>query len=270
MFGHVFQMDCKRSFRVSKIIIIALLIVFCIIVSEIDEICFVLFEPEISYGDMYGSLDLMGFFLITDKYKTVIAVLLGAIYTSSFCSDNNTNYLRMILARTDITTYTQSRFLANTLVIVVTSILAFYLFCVVLIPIFPLVNNSHSSSVPIELETIFNRMPLLYVGMLGLQFGMLVAACSSIGLLLSVYVSNAFVSIEFTGMCFFVALCYTPKNTPFRIMNLLSISSPSNLFDNLPKGFIYAWGMLYPTAVICCCGYFFYRRMQRRMTNGYI
>lgn len=267
MFGRVFYMDCKRSFRISKILPIIVLTVFLMLLSSKDQIA-AIWNPNQIVSN--GSISLIiTYFLFLDKYKVIVALLLGSLYTSSFCSDDNTHYLRMILSRTDITTYTQSRFLANTLVIVFACTAAFYLFCLILAPKFPLIFEYD----PIDQEyyaDILSQFPLIYIGMAGLQFGIIVAACSSIGLLLSAYDANTLVSIELTGICLFAALSYTPKGTPFCISNLSYLWYPCELFLNFPRGVTYAWGILYPTLVICLCGYLFYRRLERRVFNGFI
>lgn len=92
------------------------------------------------YGTILGSLDFLNSFLNFDKYKVVIAVLLGTLYTSSFCKDVNTNYLRSILARVDVTTYVQARILSNTAVIVVITVLGFFAYVLVILPKYPLLN----------------------------------------------------------------------------------------------------------------------------------
>lgn len=269
MFGKVFLMDCRRSFQLKRILIISLMSLALIVLTEAE---WILATWNWSAKTIWGALDFLSNFLRIDRYKIILAFFLGALYTSSFCADDNSHYLRMILSRTDITTYTQSRFLANFVTILSVSIIVFYVFVFILLLKFPLVPQID----PINgakneyYDVIFYQVPFLYVLMAAVQFGMFVAACSSISLLFSAYNSNALVSVGLTGMLFYMALSYLPANTPFRVLELSYLDSPCDIFNFFPKGVTYAWGLLYPTLVIFLSAYLFYRRMKRRMENGNI
>lgn len=269
MFGKVFLMDCRRSFQPKKIIMITLILLGVILVSEAD---YIRMSWNWSDATTWGALDFLSNFLHIDRYKIILAFILAALYTSSFCEDDNSHYLRMILSRTDITTYTQSRFLANFVTILSVSIIVFYVFVFILLLKFPLVPQIDPiNGVKNEYyDVVFYQAPFLYVLMAAVQFGMFVAACSSISLLFSAYNSNALVSVGLTGMLFYMALSYLPVNTPFRVLELSYLDSPCDIFNSFHKGVTYAWGLLYPTLVIFLSAYLFDRRMKRRMENGNI
>lgn len=267
MFRRMFQMDCKRCFQPFKISVI----VFSML----------LFYMATSWGEMhrqiinhipretrYNCIQLLGEILGFDEYKVLITLLLSAIYASSFCSDDNSNYLRLILARVDITTYTQSRFLANTVAIVFTVVVSFFLYMAAIYVYFPVWNITETRT--FYYQAVIDISPVLYILMMGLQLGMIVAACSSIGLLFSVYQSNSFVSIGLSGVCLFCAMSYLPLGTPFTVLPLLLMNPACSAFRMFPKWFSYAWGILFPTLVIVLCGYLFYRRMKWRVNNGFI
>lgn len=268
MLGRVFLMDCKRCFQPARMLVVIVITVIFIILDQIDMITQFLDYP---YGTIFGSLDFLNLFLSYDKYKVVIAVLLGTLYTSSFCKDVNTNYLRSILARVDVTTYVRARILSNTAVIVVTTVLGFFAYVLVILPKYPLLNLETPLVMGyVFYETIFSKYPLLFVLMAGVQMGMYTAVCSSIGIVFSSYQSNAFVSIGLTGLCFFMGLSYLPHNTPINMLSLVSLNLPSAWFENFPPLFSYFWGIFLESMLLCVCGYWFYRRMKWRVANGII
>lgn len=268
MFGRVFLMDCKRCFQPAKMLVVLVLTAIFIILDQIDMITQFRHLP---YGSCYGSLDFLYTFLNLDKYKVIIAVLLGTLYTSSFCKDVNTNYLRNILVRADVATYVQARILSNTAVIIVTTVLGFFFYVLILLPQYPLVNLENPLIMGyVFYETIFSEYPLLFVLMAGVQMGMYTAVCSSIGIVFSSYQSNTFVSIGLTGLCFYMGLSYLPHNTPINLRNLVGLNSPCLWFENFPPLFSYFWGILLESMLLCACGYWFYRRMKWRVANGII
>lgn len=268
MFWHVFWMDCKRCFQPIKMLVI---IVITAILIAINDINLVMQGWDLPYGTFYGSLNYLDTFLLLDKYKVMVAFLMGTLYTSSFCKDLNTNYLRSILTRVDVTTYVQTRILSNAFVIIVTTVLAFFAYVLLMLPKYPPLNiNDPLVMGYAYYETIFVNYPLLFVLMAGFEMGMYIAVCSSIGIVFSSYQSNTFVSIGLTGFCFYLGLSYLPNNTPFDVLGLISMDSPCSWFLDYPRLLTYFWGILLESIAICICGYLFYRRMKWRMSNGVI
>lgn len=264
----MFLMDGRRCLNPLRFGFLFLGILVLLLANDWDMIAWYLsenLEEEMLYDIVDFAMDILMF----DRYKIVIVFFLGAIYTSSVCEDDNSNYLRMILSRVDLTIYTQSRFLVNTLIILLASLLSFFAFALLLSIYFPLWNPELESRT-FYYQSVIDFSPLLYIGMMALQFGIIVAACSSIGILFSAYQSNAFVSIGLTGVSFFCALSYMPASTPFYILNLICMQPACSAFSSLSPIQNYMWGMLFPCFVIVLCGYLFYRRMKWRMSNGFI
>ena len=122
------KMDAKRSICSVKMIIIIVALVFTLIFSSWDMI-------RASKKDIlaYGVIDMLGTALMMDKFKVLMVMFTAGIYTAGFCYDFKHHYIRMILARTDLISYSISKFIVNTVAVVFACIASFYLFfrCVV-------------------------------------------------------------------------------------------------------------------------------------------
>ena len=112
--------------------------------------------------------------------------------------------------------------------------------------------------------------PMIYSIMMALQFGVITAACSGTGLLLSVYQPNLFVSVGMCGLVFYAATSYIPTESIFSILILLSMlpTFPTRLAT--PHTLMFLWGMLYPLTVYAFCAFFFARRLEWRKKHGLI
>ncbi len=264
MFWKMFKMELSRALRFSTIIAVTMMILLLMIFSDFQLLQFIGMGEGSNLGIINQLESLLGF----DTYKCVMAVLLASIYTGSFAKDDNSHYLRMILNRMDVTVYTQCRFLANLCVIVVTSVLSFYLYTAVMSWWMPL----HSEEVLIDSNYYYgeirNHFSILYVGFMGLIFGLVAAASSSVGILFSVYKPNTFVSIAASGLVLFLGLSYIPFESPMNLLNLLSMYS--TIGQNTPWQMMFLWILVYMLSVIAICGFLFWKRMKWRLKNGYI
>lgn len=267
MFKNVFLMDCRRCFSVRMFIIIIMVSVI-LILSNLTSIWMDL-QYIINGGErehINGIVQILSSTLVFDKFKLILVFLMAGIYTNSFCADDSSHYLRMILSRTDATTYTQSRFLANTVSIIAASVSGFLLTTLLLSLFFPITRlDGEYYGYYYVLAMDF---PLLYIVIMGIQFGLVVAACCSIGLLFSTFQANKFVSIALPGFVFFLAVSYISGESVFDVLALVAMA-PSFI-----KSFEGAhtvnliWGILYPVIIIVMCAYFFYRRLKWRQENG--
>ena len=59
----------------------------------------------------YGVIDMLGTALMMDKFKVLMVMFTAGIYTAGFCYDFKHHYIRMILARTDLISYSISNLL---------------------------------------------------------------------------------------------------------------------------------------------------------------
>lgn len=269
----LFRMDMRRGLSWKRFTMIVLANTVLTIVSVWGNFDPIAGTPRSQLGEHYGVIDLLMFVQGFDVFKVVGVLLMGGLYTSSFCKDESSRYLRMILSRTNPVRYACSRILANVVCIVFASVLSMLAASMVLFVIgFPLVSwNPMPVLQNMYYENARNNHPLLFIVMMGLQSGMIVSACCSIGLLYSAYQSNTFVSVGVSAVVFFIVLSFRFfTDTPFDVLNLLAMHATLPSGNDTPEPVMFAWGMLYPALVIAACGFQFNRRMKWRTRNGII
>lgn len=256
-------MDFKRSLCSVRMIFITAGLAVTVAASSWEMIrdCF-------TNGADYSAVDMLGMSMIMDKFKVLMVILTAGIYTTGFCHDFRYHYLRMILTRTDVFSYCVSKFITNTISIIVSCLLAFYMFAG-LIACFGISISSNAGTITYYYQMAY-RNPILYIGMMALQFGMVCAACCGIGVLLSAFQPNAFVCIGFSGMVFFGAVSYIPLGNPFDVFNLVCMRPTLLSGSDTPEALMFLWGMLYPISIVIVCTYLFYRRMKWREENGFL
>lgn len=261
-----FRMDLKRSIFCKKFIFVVIATYLVLLVSTWNE-----FQTSTWWGDSTGaagSVNIISTTLAFDKFKVVIVFFLGGLYTGSYCSDENSRYLRSIFTRTTLLSYTISRFVVNFIAIMMGMLIVFILY----------IGIGFCAGLPLVSEDIKNLYygafawdhPMIYSIMMALQFGVITAACSGTGLLLSVYQPNLFVSVGMCGLVFYAATSYIPTESIFSILILLSMlpTFPTRLAT--PHTLMFLWGMLYPLTVYAFCAFFFARRLEWRKKHGLI
>ncbi len=271
MFRNVLRMELKRSCSPLKLFVAIVLITVIFIASVWDTYISVLLSDSAESRKVVGSIQILEFALGFDRFKVIIVLICSALHTMSFCSDDKSRYLRMILSRTDAECYTMCRFFANAIAILLVSIASFVLFVIVLRPLVPVVGiGGNSLEYQYYYVDLITYCPWGYVLMMGIQFGIVVAACSSIGLLVSGWQPNAFVSVAISGMVFYVSASYIPLDSIFNVLWLISMDQVLPKEWMVPWFINYAWGLLYPVIIICICMTVFYRRIKWRVVNGNI
>lgn len=261
-----FLMDLKRSIFCKKFIFVVISTYLVLLASTWNE-----FQTSTWWGDStgaVGSVNIISTTLAFDKFKVVIVFFLGGLYTGSYCSDENSRYLRSIFTRTTLLSYTISRFVVNFIAIMMGMLIVFILY----------IGIGFCAGLPLVSENIKNLYygafawdhPMIYSIMMALQFGVITAACSGTGLLLSVYQPNLFVSVGMCGLVFYAATSYIPTESIFSILILLSMlpTFPTRLAT--PHTLMFLWGMLYPLTVYAFCAFFFARRLEWRKKHGLI
>ena len=261
-----FRMDLKRSIFCKKFIFVVIATYLVLLASTWNE-----FQTSTWWGDStgaVGSVNIISTTLAFDKFKVVIVFFLGGLYTGSYCSDENSRYLRSIFTRTTLLSYTISRFVVNFIAIMMGMLIVFILY----------IGIGFCAGLPLISENIKNLYygafawdhPMIYSIMMALQFGVITAVCSGTGLLLSVYQPNLFVSVGMCGLVFYAATSYIPTESIFSILILLSMlpTFPTRLAT--PHTLMFLWGMLYPLTVYAFCAFFFARRLEWRKKHGLI
>lgn len=261
-----FRMDLKRSIFCKKFIFVVIATYLVLLASTWNE-----FQTSTWWGDStgaVGSVNIISTTLAFDKFKVVIVFFLGGLYTGSYCSDENSRYLRSIFTRTTLLSYTISRFVVNFIAIMMGMLIVFILY----------IGIGFCAGLPLVSENIKNLYygafawdhPMIYSIMMALQFGVITVACSGTGLLLSVYQPNLFVSVGMCGLVFYAATSYIPTESIFSILILLSMLPTFSTRLATPHTLMFLWGMLYPLTVYAFCAFFFARRLEWRKKHGII
>ena len=261
-----FRMDLKRSIFCKKFIFVVIATYLVLLASTWNE-----FQTSTWWGDStgaVGSVNIISTTLAFDKFKVVIVFFLGGLYTGSYCSDENSRYLRSIFTRTTLLSYTISRFVVNFIAIMMGMLIVFILY----------IGIGFCAGLPLISENIKNLYygafawdhPMIYSIMMALQFGVITAACSGTGLLLSVYQPNLFVAVGMCGLTFYAAASYIPYSSIFSVLGLISMMPTFSAGTATPHTLMFLWGMLYPLTVYAFCAFFFARRLEWRKKHGLI
>lgn len=254
------KMDIMRSIFSVRFVLFVLLFAIILSASETER-----FISAISQQGTDTVMQVIFHNLVMDKFKIIMVILLSCIYTKSFCDDYNGNYLRCILSRIDVTLYAQSKIVVNAMANIFGSMLGFSVSAAFLSIFLPLVSND----IDVGNREFAIAHPVCYILLMGLVFGLVAAACSTIGLLVSVFQPNAFVSIAFAGLLFFLVVSYIPENSIFDVLSVILLL-PTFTRDN-ETGFVdILWNILYPSLVIYICGVMFRIKLEWRVKNGYI
>ena len=258
-----FRMDMARSVFTARFAVLVLALALFLCLSDVWQMYLSLTD----FADVSSVADILYHDTTMDKYRIFMVIFMSSVYAGSFCTDYKSTYLRGILARTDAAAYARSRFLANTLTNVLGSAAGYLLVTLVLSLRVPLVTEDFARSV--YNGGIALAHPLCYILILAAVFGMVAAACSSVGLMFSAFRPNRFVSIALPGMVFFLLMSYMPMNNAFDMLGVLYLlpvlthGSEAGLPD-------YLWHIAYPAAIIFICGYVFRKQIERRVRNGKI
>ena len=273
------RMDLRRSIFCKKFVLIVMATLLVLFASTWNE-----FQSYTWWGDstgMQGCVNILYNSLAYDKFKVVIVFLFGGIYTGSYCSDENSRYLRSILNRTTLLSYTISRFLVNFIAIMLGMIIVIGLYLIVSVCAgLPLMSLGMKD---LYYGSFSWNHPMIYSIMMALQFGVITAACSGTGLLLSVYQPNLFVAVGMCGLTFYAAASYILGIAVERfgtksilmagilvvlIMLMTVLSMP--VLSSSPHTLMFLWGMLYPLTIYAFCAFFFARRLEWRKKHGLI
>lgn len=272
MFRHMVWIDLKRGFSPVKFITRVLAVSILMFFSVWRDM-----QPALEGNNLswYGAVDFLELQMMFDSYKVIIVILLCSLYVGSICKDVKCRYQRLILSRTGLQTYAASRFFANTILTVAASILSCYLFSAAVVAVgFPIITEDAGGGVLIDAyyKEWMKAAPYLYIGFIGLQFGMIVSAFGSIGLLFSAYQQDSFVCVGVSAFAFFMMVSASGYflGSPFDVLTLMGMQSTLPAGRDTPPILMMAWGMLYPAMAIVLCSLLFYRKMKRRVIDGNI
>lgn len=267
MFFNLLKMNLKRCLSFRKCFWIFVIFVFLLILSECKfETDFDWLFPIGEYNENYGVLERIEQLLEIDTFKVIFVILLCTVYSDSYCQEKRNGYIRMILSRTDIVSYTQSKFIANVVAILVISMGVFFLYALVMLPNAPLMPKLCDNYY--YYKDIMMSHPICYIVMISITFGMVAAACSSFGLLISVLQPDRFVSIGLPGLIFFLAVSFGFRDGPFDVYAMVAMYPTLSNWTGGQIWLDFIWGLVFSFLIICFCGYLFYRSLIWRMKNG--
>lgn len=267
MFLNLLKMDFIRCINIKKIVAIMLIFVFLLFLGN-DEF---VRNPAgvLPWGEYYGGVGIIEYIeaqMHTDTFKVVFVILLCSLYTGSYSKEKSNGYIRMLLGRVDVVSYIQSKLIANTVIMIAVYTGALFLFVLIMLP--------HAPLMPAECESyhrykdIMMAHPVGYVFMLGLMFGMVSAAFSSFGLLVSLFQPNAFVSIGLPGLIFYLMVSFVAFYSPFSVFGIVGMECSLSIWVNCPPWVDYLWGIFLSFVTICICGCLCCFSLSRRMKNG--
>jgi hypothetical protein len=261
------KMDLIRCFTAARIILIIFVAALSFFLGAFkfnDNILWLLpFTHKYNSGIVI--VEYISQIVQIDTFKMVLVVILCIMYSDFFCKDKNSGYIRMVLNRTDITTYVQSNFFANTIAILIMSIVIFGIYILIMLPHAALTGDTGND---IYYHNIMLNHPYIYVIMVALTFGMVTSMCSSFGILLSVFQPDRFVSIGTSGLLFFILISFSPKDGLFDFYAMVAMypTIGNQIGENTWVDFL--WGIIFPFWIICLNGFLFYKILVRRIKNG--
>ena len=260
----IYLMDLRRGIFSRRFLMVTAGFVLVLFLGSWDELRYHAWWG-VAPG-MLGLIDILSGILLIDKFKIVLVLLLGGLFTDSYCRDEKHHCLRTILARTDLFRYSVSKVVCNVATVLAGSFAGFGVYGLTAwgmgIPVYS------TGTSPVYYAAA-DTSPVLYLLMIALQFGMVAAACSSIALVFSAYQPDAFVSIGLCGMVFFIAVSFLPLGSPFDIYNIIGMQ-PVYPGPGAPAWANWLWGEILPAGIIMLSGWIFCRRMEWRRKNGYI
>lgn len=248
---------------------IIFLIGILIPLSSIEEIQLVLQHHE--NVSQQSVLNLFITFMRFDRYKPLIILLLAAIYGGSFCEDWSNRYIRFLISRSSLKLYAIGKLTANFIAVMIATILSVLLGSAMLLPFFPLTNESLFDAQSLELfypyeGVVQGKLPILYIVIIGVILGISAVLLSTFGILISAWVPNRFVAIGIT-----FPLYYTLFAITFFFPHLFSFWALSLGIEILPgagafMNFIINLTMFFlPTLLL---GLEFYSVLKTRYDNG--
>lgn len=253
-------MDLVRSICSIRFVVLVLIFTLLLMAGGIRDL-----ERVINWQMSKSVIKALFLDMNQDRFKVILVLALSGIYTKSFCDDYNSHYLRCVLNRADVVYYAQSRVLINALANVLGSVLGFAVATMFYSIFMPLITDADSLY---HLEYA-QKHPLFYILLIGLVFGLVTAACSSIGLLVSSFQPNPFVSIALAGLIFYLAVSYLPDRSIFDFLGVVVLAPLITKSENGQLADI-LWCILYPVLIIYISGLIFRKKLEWRVKNGYI
>jgi hypothetical protein len=206
--------------------------------------------------------------LVFDQYKSLMIAVLAGLYSYTFAKDYTHHNIRNILVRISYEDYAITKIVVNVGGTVVAVIIGFLLTVFLMLPIMPFESYVDQSLV----STAFNAMvtspigAILFLTLLGINFGLAASTLTTAGMALSVWNPNSYVAIGGSVLLFYflysISLLFP---NPF---SFEWISSGLQNFISENPVWIFAYHMLFLLASNTFTGLFFYYAIRKRYQNG--
>lgn len=218
--------------------------------------------------ELFSSVQAIEQSLVFDKYKSLLVAVLAGLYSYTFARDYNYHNIRNLLVRVSYKDYVITKVLVNIGGTIASVIIGFLLTSFLTIPVMPL-ESSADISYNSDAFRILMTNPsgaVLYLVLLGTNFGLAAAALTTAGMALSVWSPNSYVAIGGS-----VLLFYFLYSVSLLLPDRVSFEWISSGLQSLPSENP-IWVAVYHLGFLLICnvfsGLFFYYAVRKRYQNG--
>ena len=214
--------------------------------------------------ELFSSVQAIEQSLVFDQYKSLLVAVLAGLYSYTFARDYNYHNIRNLLVRVSYKDYVTTKVLVNIGGTIASVMLTSFL----TIPVMPLESSADISYNSDAFRTLMTNPSgaVLYLVLLGTNFGLAAAALTTAGMALSVWSPNSYVAIGGSVLLFYFLYSVSlllPDRVSFEWISSGLQSLPS---ENPICVAVYHLGFL----LICnvFSGLFFYYAVRKRYQNG--
>ena len=155
--------------------------------------------------ELFSSVQAIEQSLVFDQYKSLLVAVLAGLYSYTFARDYNYHNIRNLLVRVSYKDYVTTKVLVNIGGTIASVIIGFLLTSFLTIPVMPLESSADISYNSDAFRTLMTNPSgaVLYLVLLGTNFGLAAAALTTAGMALSVWSPNSYVAIGGSVLLFY-------------------------------------------------------------------
>lgn len=218
--------------------------------------------------ELFSSVQAIEQSLVFDQYKSLLVAVLAGLYSYTFARNYNYHNIRNLLVRVSYKDYVTTKVLVNIGGTIASVIIGFLLTSFLTIPVMPLESSADISYNSDAFRTLMTNPSgaVLYLVLLGTNFGLAAAALTTAGMALSVWSQNSYVAIGGS-----VLLFYFLYSVSLLLPDRVSFEWISSGLQSLPSENP-IWVAVYHLGFLLICnvfsGLFFYYAVRKRYQNG--
>lgn len=267
----LFRVELQRAFCTRRFWYVTVAVSILRLLAELFNYHIQPYLNGEGWAGMTGIVDNFQISLEFDTFMMVYVLILAGLCVGNFCKDYNSRYLRMILERTDVTSYTMARFLANIVAVTVSFLISTGVYIVFYRAIGVTMIAEQQQS-----EYLFNQMarvyPIGFMILMSVNFGLAASAFGAMGMAFSAYQPNAFISIGTSGMLFFLTISIGVwfGNDMLSMSEIIAMGAMPGLKSVGAAGLLInvAWNTGILLLLNAVSAYIFRRRLERRQADG--